>query len=72
MVLADDVKLAKSKGIPVVYFNTDHPGTGRDSYVGAKNVAVGRQWASYLVDNEFVRCKGMEGFYLVKFMKASP
>ena len=54
-VLADDVKLAKSKGIPVVYFNTDDPGTGRDAYVGANNVAVGRQWASYLADNGLVK-----------------
>jgi simple sugar transport system substrate-binding protein len=54
-VLNDEVKLAHSKGIPVVFFNTDDPGTGRDAYVGADNTQVGRTWAQYLVDNKLVK-----------------
>jgi simple sugar transport system substrate-binding protein len=54
-VLTDEVKLAKSKGIPVVFFNTDDKATGRDAYVGADLFTVGYQWASYLVDNKLVK-----------------
>jgi simple sugar transport system substrate-binding protein len=54
-VLNDEVKLAQSKGIPVVFFNTDDKGTGRDAYVGAELYTVGYQWASYLVDNGYVK-----------------
>jgi simple sugar transport system substrate-binding protein len=53
--LREEVALAHSKGIPVVLFNTDDPETGRDAYVGANNVQVGRMWASYLVDNGLVK-----------------
>jgi simple sugar transport system substrate-binding protein len=54
-VLTDEVKLAHEKGIPVVFFNTDDPATGRDAYVGADNYQVGRTWAKYLVDNNLVK-----------------
>jgi simple sugar transport system substrate-binding protein len=54
-VLTDEVKLAHSKGIPVVFFNTDDKGSGRNAYVGADLFTVGFQWASYLVDNGYVK-----------------
>ncbi len=54
-VLTDEVKLAHKQGIPVVFFNTDDPATGRDAYVGADLYVVGRTWASYLVDNKLVK-----------------
>lgn len=54
-VLTEEVKLAKSKGIPVVFFNTDDKATGRDAYVGADLFTVGFQWASYLVDHKLVK-----------------
>ena len=54
-VLTDEVNLAKSKGIPVVFFNTDDKATGRSAYVGADLFTVGYQWASYLVDNGHVK-----------------
>ena len=53
-VLKDEVAMAKERGIPVVFFNADDPTTNRDAYVGANNVAVGKSWASYLVDNGYV------------------
>jgi simple sugar transport system substrate-binding protein len=54
-VLKDEVALAKSKDIPVVFFNTDDPATGRDAYVGGNGVSVGASWAQYLVDNKLVK-----------------
>jgi len=54
-VLTEEVKLAHKQGIPVVFFNTDDPATGRDAYVGADLYVVGRTWASYLVDNKLVK-----------------
>ena len=54
-MLNDEVKLAHSKGIPVVFFNTDDKASGRDAYVGAELFTVGFQWASYLVDNGHVK-----------------
>ena len=54
-VLTDEVKLAREKGIPVVFFNTDDPATGRDAYVGGDMVQIGRAWAGYLVDNKLVK-----------------
>ncbi|MFZ4615504.1 MAG: substrate-binding domain-containing protein [Rectinemataceae bacterium] len=51
----NEVALAKSKGIPVVFFNTDDPATGRDAYVGANVFQVGFQWAKYLVDRKLVK-----------------
>jgi len=53
-VLTDEVRLANSKDIPVVFFNTDDKATGRAAYVGADLFTVGYQWASYLVDNGHV------------------
>jgi simple sugar transport system substrate-binding protein len=51
----EEVKLAHEKGIPVVFFNTDDPGSGRDAYVGGDMIQIGRAWASYLVDNKLVK-----------------
>jgi simple sugar transport system substrate-binding protein len=53
--LVDDVKKAEGAGIPVVFFNTDDPSTGRDAYVGANLEGVGVQWAQYLVDHDLVK-----------------
>jgi simple sugar transport system substrate-binding protein len=52
--LSDLVGEAQAAGIPVVYFNTDDPTSGRDAYVGGNGVDVGRQWAQYLVDHGLV------------------
>jgi len=54
-VLNDEVKLAHQNGIPVIFFNTDDPGSGRDAYVGADLYTVGRTWAQYLVDGKYVK-----------------
>jgi simple sugar transport system substrate-binding protein len=54
-VLTDEVKLAKEKGIPVIFFNSDDVATGRAVYVGADLNLVGRSWAQYLVDNKLVK-----------------
>jgi len=51
----EEVKLSKEKGIPIVFFNTDDPATGRDAYVGADLKMAGRIWANYLVDNGLVK-----------------
>ncbi len=53
--LKEEVALAKSKGIPVVFFNTDDPTTGRDAFVGANLFQAGYQWAKYLVDHKFLK-----------------
>lgn len=53
--LKDEVALAKSKGIPVVFFNTDDPNTQRDAFVGANLFQAGFQWAKYLVDKKYVK-----------------
>lgn len=50
----EEVKLAQERDIPIVFFNTDDPETGRDAYVGADLRLAGRIWANYLVDNGFV------------------
>lgn len=52
--LTEEVAQAKEAGIPVVYFNTDDPASGRDAYVGGNGVEVGKAWAQYLVDNGLV------------------
>ncbi|WP_204115761.1 substrate-binding domain-containing protein [Shimia biformata] len=52
---SEEVKLAKGNGIPVVYFNTDDPDTGRDAYVGADLRGAGVLWANYLVDKGLVK-----------------
>lgn len=50
-----EVADAKAAGIPIVFFNTDDPATGRQAYVGADLNEVGVIWAKYLVDNKFVK-----------------
>jgi simple sugar transport system substrate-binding protein len=54
-VLTEEVALAKEKGIPVIFSNTDDPNTERDAYVGADLYQVGVDWAKYLVDNDLVK-----------------
>ncbi|WP_309085496.1 substrate-binding domain-containing protein [Chelativorans sp.] len=51
----EEVQLAKERNIPIVFFNTDDPATGRDAYVGADLKMAGRIWAKYLVDNGLVK-----------------
>ena len=53
-VLTEEVAMAQERGIPVVFFNTDDPATGRNAYVGADNRQVGQMWAQYMVDNGLV------------------
>ncbi|SLN64903.1 substrate-binding domain-containing protein [Roseisalinus antarcticus] len=50
----EEVPAARDAGIPVVFFNTDDPATGRQAYVGADLTGVGVMWAEYLVDGGFV------------------
>lgn len=50
-----EVKAAKDAGIPVVFFNTDDPDTGRQAYVGADLTQAGVIWAKYLVDKKLVK-----------------
>lgn len=54
-VLTEEMALAKEAGIPVVFFNTDDPETGRNAYVGANVFQAGAMWAQYLVDNKLVK-----------------
>lgn len=51
----EEVAAAKAAGIPIVFFNTDDPATGRQAYVGADLVQAGVAWANYLVDNGQVK-----------------
>src|SRR6202521_3029135 len=46
---------AHAAGIPVVIMNTEDKTSGRDAYVGGDNVAIGKRWAQYLVDHNFVK-----------------
>lgn len=66
----EEVGLAKRNGIPVVYYNTDDPDSGRDAYVGADLVNAGKLWANYLVDNGLVK-KGDNVFLPVEVPGAS-
>jgi simple sugar transport system substrate-binding protein len=50
-----EVADAKAAGIPIVFFNTDDPATGRQAYVGADLNEVGVIWAKYLVDHKYVK-----------------
>lgn len=50
----EEVGMAKERGIPVVFFNTDDPDSGRDAYVGADLRQAGEIWANYLVDNGLI------------------
>jgi simple sugar transport system substrate-binding protein len=54
-VLAKEIASATSRGIPVIMFNTDDPGTKRVAYVGADLQSVGAQWANYLVSRKLVK-----------------
>lgn len=51
----EEVKAAKSAGIPIVFFNTDDIATGRQAYVGADLKEAGAIWARYLVDKKLVK-----------------
>ncbi|RWE56087.1 substrate-binding domain-containing protein [Mesorhizobium sp.] len=51
----EEVKAAKAAGIPIVFFNTDDPATGRQAYVGADLKEAGAIWAKYLVDHKMVK-----------------
>ena len=46
---------AKKAGIPIVFFNTDDPATGRQAYVGADLNEAGAIWAKYFVDHKMVK-----------------
>jgi simple sugar transport system substrate-binding protein len=50
-----EVAQAKSAGIPIIFFNTDDPATGRQAYVGADLKLAGVKWAQYLVDHNLVK-----------------
>lgn len=50
-----EVAAAKAAGIPVIFFNTDDPASGRNAFVGASLRQAGVQWAQYLVDNKLVK-----------------
>ncbi len=66
----NEVAAAKKAGIPIVFFNTDDPATGRDAYVGADLKEVGAIWARYLVDHNMVK-KGDKVFMPVEVPGAS-
>jgi len=66
----DEVKQAKAAGIPIIFFNTDDPATGRQAYVGADLVEAGKNWAQYLVDHKEV-AKGDDVFMPVEVPGAS-
>ena len=53
--LVDIVKEAKTAGIPLINFNTPDPSAHFQAYVGTDLVVVGRGWAQYLVDHDFVK-----------------
>lgn len=51
----DEVAAAREAGIPIVFFNTDDPDTGRQAYVGADLTQAGVAWARFLVDRDLVQ-----------------
>ena len=53
--LVDIVKEAKQAGIPLINFNTPDPTAHFQAYVGTDLVVVGKGWAQYLVDHNFVK-----------------
>ena len=65
-----EVKAAKAAGIPIVFFNTDDPATGRQAYVGADLRLAGVTWAKFLVDRKLVK-KGDKVFLPVEVPGAS-
>lgn len=50
-----EVADAKKAGIPIIFFNTDDPATGRQAYVGADLTEAGAIWAKYLLDHKLVK-----------------
>ncbi len=52
--LNEVIQEAHAVGIPVVIINTEDAQSGRDAYVGGDTEEIGRRWAQYLVDNDFV------------------
>lgn len=52
--LIEVVDEARSAGIPIINFNTPDPTANFNAYVGGDNVAFGRAWAQYMVDNGLV------------------
>jgi simple sugar transport system substrate-binding protein len=65
-----EVAAAKKAGIPIIFFNTDDPATGRQAYVGADLREAGAIWARYLVDHKMVK-KGDKVFLPVEVPGAS-
>jgi simple sugar transport system substrate-binding protein len=65
-----EVAAAKKAGIPIIFFNTDDPATGREAYVGADLTEAGKTWARYLVDHKLVK-KGDTIFLPVEVPGAS-
>lgn len=53
--LIEVVKEARDAGIPVINFNSPDPDADFNAYVGGDNVAFGKAWAQYLVDNQLVK-----------------
>ena len=66
----EEVAAAKKAGIPIVFFNTDDPATGRQAYVGADLKEAGAVWARYFVDHKMVK-KGDKVFLPVEVPGAS-
>ena len=65
-----EVAAAKKAGIPIIFFNTDDPATGRQAYVGADLTEAGAIWARYLVEHKMVK-KGDKVFLPVEVPGAS-
>jgi simple sugar transport system substrate-binding protein len=65
-----EVAEAKAAHIPVVFYNTDDPATGRLAYVGADLEEAGRIWANFLVKHNQVK-KGDKVFLPVEVPGAS-
>jgi len=53
--LVDVAAEANAAGIPIININTPDPSASFDGYVGTVNTEVGRAWAQYLVDNDYVQ-----------------
>lgn len=51
----NEVAASKKAGIPIIFFNTDDPGAGRQAYVGADLKEAGAIWARYLVARKLVK-----------------
>ena len=53
--LVEVVNEARAAGIPVINFNTPDPKVNFNAYVGGDLGIVGKGWAQYLVDHNFVK-----------------